>query len=65
MRYQERLALARAEAGFPDGDEVTGLFDFFALANARIRGEHFPYIVVHTASVGAYFPGRLSPRMGG
>jgi hypothetical protein len=41
------------------------LFDYFALANARIRLDRYEYWVVQTSSFGAYYPGQLSHRDGG
>jgi hypothetical protein len=64
--WQHRLTAARAAQGFPsDDEELSGLFDYFALANARIRLDRYEFIVVATASVGAYYPGQLSHRDGG
>ena len=59
--WETRLAGARAAQGLPsDDEELPGLFDYFALANARIRLDRYEVIVVATASVGADYPGRLS-----
>jgi hypothetical protein len=65
-QWQTRLEAARAEHGFPTDDEVPpGLLDYFCLSNARMRTMTYEFIVVHTASVGAFFPGRLARQDGG
>ncbi|HEX3234130.1 MAG TPA: hypothetical protein VHR41_08015 [Gemmatimonadales bacterium] len=55
-----RLATARAEQGFPSDDEaLRGLFDYFAVSNARLRMDKYEFLVVKTADVGAFYPGLL------
>jgi hypothetical protein len=65
-QWQVRLAAARAEHGYPADDDVPpGLLDYFCLANARMRTVTYEFIIVHTASVGAFFPGRLAQQARG
>jgi hypothetical protein len=65
-QWEARLAAARAEHGYPtDGEVPAGLLDYFCLSNARMRTTTYEFIVVQTASVGAFFPGRLARQDGG
>jgi hypothetical protein len=60
QEWAVRLAAARAEHGFPsDDEELPGLFDYFALSNARMRMDKYEFVVVKTADVGAFYPGLL------
>jgi hypothetical protein len=43
----------------PLGEELPGLFDYFALSNARMRMDKYEFVVVKTADVGAFYPGLL------
>ena len=65
-QWEARLAAARAERGYPTDDDVPpGLLDYFCLSNAKMRTVTYEFIVVQTASVGAFFPGRLTRQDGG
>jgi hypothetical protein len=59
--WETRLAAARAAQGFPsDDEELSDLFEFFCLENARDGSERCEYSLVSTSSVTAFYLGQLS-----